>query len=928
VRRLGNRRRGLRPLVTRKLPRWLALLAVAAIVGLVVALALVGVPSSIGGGGDVAVNLGKSLLTAFVLAVIAYLWFYSWTSQRATRQLRDTAARKPESMFPIRPRIGSASQVVGRSQLIEDVTASLRLGAGPLVIVGETGSGKTSFLLGLARHFAEELDVLPIVLSLRNVETIDYAQLASDRFNDYIDPHVRSKDEAEKLWRWLCRRGKIVVLADDLDRANLPGQSSDPHRTVARLALTAARRRGLPLVVASRPQGVPADLDEPVMELGSLRLTPAEAAEQVLERAGRRGDTEAKARALTHISNGDLVDNAFYLGIMARLLRQGLLPEVSAKQVHAVRVALLDAWRAGLLGDRSVPADEKVRREAALACLDRFAAARLVPEPPPERGAGVDPDWANPQLAVAAAGLSSEPASNRQWADALHLGLRLEVIEVSEDDGGLRFAHDVLHAYFASKVLRGGEAACRSAVERAPDAARVQLALVLGAASGRDPAFCHAACQSLLAGFADVPDEQRLLRASAAAEVACAGEFHELDDRIAAECAAARRDASAVAKRAAVGQLLGLAGEQAIEALWEYVGDYDYAVRWAAAKGLVTRCSKDASDPAGPGVRVSGVHAYDVLARHIDADFDRARRCLDLPENERPDDWDEEIMPLKHMAWILPALRTSTATSRDSALARRVAGHLKALLDLEAGKVTRQRGLEASIAQGLKADAFLYRDEPVADEALKLLGRDNVFWYSQINLLHAITLRAHVGDAGRSARGTIARFAAAAEHPIVRSAAKLCLAGLHASADGDAKAVTRYVWEDEGVVVSGRPSGLEPEAIQLVGDITVLLNLNETGDLRQRELFGASYQMPRCLTASRNRLELFDQHIGCHDDCIFNLCPYRPTPGMSARRDVSRAFCRHQALHARARTAREWGSNVSQPALSAFWARYESETRL
>jgi NACHT domain len=913
--------------VTRKLPRWLGLVGACALVALAIGLALSGVPRAITNEGDVFANLGKNLLTAAVLGVIAYLWFYSWTSQRATRQLRDLAARRPELLFPIRPRIGMASQVVGRQDLIDDVTSSLRLGAGPLVIVGETGAGKTSFLLGLARHFAQELDVLPIVLSLRNASEIDFADLAYNQFGDYIDPHVRTKDEAEKLWRWLCRRGKIVILADDLDRATLPGQTSDPHRTTARLALAAARSRELPLVVASRPQGVPADLEEPAMELGSLELSPEEAAQHVLARAGRRDDEKAKKRALAHITNGDLRDNAFYLGVLARLLRNDVLPAPSEARGHAVRVALLDAWRASLLGDRTVTPEEKMRREACLECLERFAAARLVPEPPAEGGPGHDPDWAKPEQALKDAGLEAGAVSDRQWADALHLGLRLQVMEVSEDDGGLRFAHDVLHAYFASKVLRHDPDACRSAIRRAPDAARVQLALVLGAASGHDPVFCRAACEELISGGADVPDEQRLLRASAAAEVASAGEFRELDDRIAEECAAARGDATAVAKGAAVEQLRHLAGERAIEALWEYTRDYEYFVRWAAAKALIARCSQDTSRPAALGVRVAGTHAYDVIARHIDANLAQAEPCCELPDERRPDDWDAEVLPLKQMAWILPALRTSTAESNNRELAARVAGHLEKLLNLEARKVTRQRGLEASIAQGFKVDAFLNRDAAVADEALKLLRRDDVFWYTQINLLHAIALRTKPGDAGRVTRETLGRFAALAEHPLVKSSAWLCLEGLDAAAEGEPDAVDHYVWDDEGVVVSGRPRDLHPDAIQLVGDITVLLNLNETGSLMQRESFGGEKRTPYCMSTSRNRMELFDDQLGCHD-CDFNLCPYRPTPGMSARREISRAFCRHQALHARARTAKKWGSHVKQSALSEFWRRYESEIRL
>lgn len=912
-----------------RLPRWLAMLGAAALVGLAVALALLGVPGAISSEGDVFANLGKNLLTALVLGVVAYLWFYSWTSVRATRQLRQLAARSPELLFPIRPRIGFAARVVGRDDVIEDVASSLHseLRTGPLMIAGETGVGKTSFLLGLARYLAVELDVLPIVLSLRDLESIDFAELAKERFCDYIDPHLRTAEEAEKLWRWMLRRGKVVVLADDLDRARLPGQESDPSKTVTQLALAAARRRDLPLVVSSRPHGVPPDLDEPAIELGALELDPNAAAAYVLERAGRRGDAPAGELARAHISSGDLVGNAFYLGVLARLVRQRALPAAIDGGVHEVRMALLDAWRASLLGDRSVPTAEKVRREAALEALDRFAAARLVPGSGRAPKAGLAPDWSGPEVARAVVGDGSHGTPNREWADALHLGERLQVIELDDEDGSLRFAHDVIQAYFASRVLRHDEQLCRESVARAPDAPRVQLSLVLGAASGRDPAFCRIACDALLADAQDVTDEQRLLRASAAAEVAQAGGFHELDDRIAAECAAARRDGTPLAKRTVIDQLAGLAGEKVITALWEYVADDDYGVRWAAAEGLVKRASLGAPGEAPEvGVYIAGARAYHVLAHHFDTALARARGCLNQAEDQRPDDWDEEILPLKQMAWVLPALRTTTAGSEDPALARRVAGHLDELLDLDAAKVTRQRGLEASIAQGFKSDAQLNRDAPIADDALKLLDRENLFWYSQVNLLHAITLRAVGSGHPERVVGVVARFSERAEHPFVKAAAEFCLEGIREAAK-EQRDLDRYVWEDEGVVVARRPRDLDPDVIQLVGDITVLLNLNETGDLLQRAEFGERSDVPFCMSQSRDRLELIDDRVGCHD-CGFQLCPYRPSAGLSARREISRAFCRHQALHARHRTARRWGSQVKQGALRTFWTRYESQARL
>ena len=112
----GDRRRGLRA-AARLLPRWAAGLAVVLLVALAVALAAIGVPTRISGAGDVFANLGRNLLTAAVLGVIAWLWLYSWTSARATRRLREDARRRPQDLFPIPPRVRSASRVVGRDQV-------------------------------------------------------------------------------------------------------------------------------------------------------------------------------------------------------------------------------------------------------------------------------------------------------------------------------------------------------------------------------------------------------------------------------------------------------------------------------------------------------------------------------------------------------------------------------------------------------------------------------------------------------------------------------------------------------------------------------------------------------------------------------------------------------------------------------------------
>jgi hypothetical protein len=269
------------------------------------------------------------------------------------------------------------------------------------------------------------------------------------------------------------------------------------------------------------------------------------------------------------------------------------------------------------------------------------------------------------------------------------------------------------------------------------------------------------------------------------------------------------------------------------------------------------------------------------------------------------------------MAWMLPALVTA-AVDRD-----RVQKHLRKLLDLYSEGVTKQRGLEASIAQGFKLDARLRPNADVSRDAAWLLGQSR-FWYSRMNLLQAIAVRVVAAGGTGPGRAELEAWAEKEKHPFARAAARLCVIAADEAAAGRPKEAMEYLWDDEGAVVSSRPRELAPEAIQLVGDITVLLNLNETGTVEQREAFGENDSVPFCMSGSSDRRELFETKP-C--DCDFKLCPFRQAPGASAHRELSRAFCNHQRLYADYRVARRWESNVRRRELRAFWSELEALVR-
>jgi hypothetical protein len=977
-------------------PRW-----VAAVVGVTlfvasVVLALAGVPDAISGPGDVFSNLGRNLITTLAVALLAYVWFSFGTSYSATRRIRREARRRPERLFPVPPRVGNWTNVFGRSRLVDQIATNLRdeLRTGPQLIAGESGSGKTSLLLALAAHFARR-DVYPIVLSLRDDEEIDFSKLAEARFKEYVDPHVRTASDADKLWRWLCRRGEIVVLADDLDRARVPGMAADPYKTAVRVALQAAGRRRLPLVVASRPEALPPDLNVAPVAIGPLELDAEGAARQLLGRH-RRGEDEGDPEwdaVRDYIERGNLTANPFYLGLMADVLRlptslEWPLPEDAADE-HAVRLALLKKWREGLLDEKTVPEGERRRRESILERLADFAGARLTP-------------------AGDATTTSELAADDREWLSDLHAGEQLGLVEM-DGSGRHRFKHDVLHAFFASRRPD----TLLDALRCAPDAPRVQLAVVFAAAASRGPAvnpdqgFCREACERLT-GFEDDPDERRLLLAAAAAEIANAGGFHALDERIAATCVDARRQASPVVRRAALEQIAKLRGDGVVAALWQFAGDDDYDVRWAAAQKLISRCTEPSQSPRGGHSEASaeGLHAYEALVPI----FEETLRSAD--GLTKVHDRDPRIMALKHIAWILPALRSPARDWGDRVREhQRPENLLGWLLRLQREGVSSELGLEASIAQGFKVHALTLIT--LHDERLGLDGRNRAdrgvaeatapvdeetantdqeigllsgaeFWYSQLNLLHAITARvAHAVAQGgglpreaenhvttlpwRRRRSTYVRdlLRSKGQHPYVKAAAALCdraidevqrdVKGLRGRERENAArdALGRYVWGDEGILVSqqpaeldigevaqarraradgdartAQPSGLVDTAIQLVGDIVVLLNMNEKGAEQQRNSFAKRTTLPYCMTQSRDRAELFDRCRG-GTECDFGLCPYEPAiNSASAHREISRGFCRHQQHHASGSAARQWGSKAKRRELREFWEELEVKARM
>ena len=863
-------------------------------VGLAPIAALVVVAALLATVGNVARSLTLNLLTGGAIGGAGYLYFFWWTRRRATRRVRKVAWEAPAELFRAPP-VPHIDHVVGREELVRQIAEDLRrpFRAGPQIVVGRTGSGKTTVLLLLAHYFAER-GVVPVPVSLRGEKELDFWRLAHDRFMAFVDPYVASQEEAERVWRSLLLRNQVVILADDLDAATAD-DLADEQRAATRRALEDARERGLALVVTSRRVGVPVDLEKLALELDEATIPDDAAVGHVIARAGLRQDDADRDRVAAVVSAGGLGESPFYLGVAAELLAVGKLPALDPT-LHGMRLALLDGYREALIaGDLAEdPRVPRAERERAVNELEGIGAGTLVD---------------GSEFGVPAQAASS-PTRRRD----VYVAERLGLLELVDAEGNHDFAHEVVHAYLASRLLRRDAQLRAGAITAGGHTPTVQLALILAAAA--EPGVAAETCQGLLEMGRALPPDQRLLVVAAAAEVARAARIDHLDEALANPCIELRAVAGQLAKLAAIRQLGALGTAPAFDALWTYTTDEDYGVRWAAATALADR----------------GVDAYRALSGRFRRHLAAAEAMATI--GDRPlDDWVEPVLSLKHMAWLLPTLRTAARQAGDQATLADVEDDLKRLLDLEGSKmsdaaraagrrpITEQRGLEASITQGYKADALRNPEEAPDPVALRLLA-DAKFWYSRLNALHAVAIRAlHSPDP--RARELGERLKAVRRHdphPFVKEAARL-------ARQGSREDWSRYVWDDEGRVVARRPDRLVDGASQLVGDIAVLLNMNEAGAEESRERFGKENVLPYCFAGSRDREEVFDIERGCR--CEFKLCPYREATGRrSAHRELSKAFCAHQRVLARRRVARRWESRASAGALRAFWARLESRARI
>ncbi len=406
--------------------------------------------------------------------------------------------------------------------------------------------------------------------------------------------------------------------------------------------------------------------------------------------------------------------------------------------------------------------------------------------------------------------------------------------------------------------------------------------------------------------------------------------------------------------------------------IWEFARDPDHEVRRAASEAI--------ADDA--------FHAYDALAEGVEAMIVRAalKSARDLPLDVVGDGawmdepqgrvaWDvleryglenekHEIDALKALGWVLPAIVSGlrehptgkiahhdaqggdgqggptgsasgpTREEYDSRLrgARRALDRLVTLAFQE-----RFPELEAAVAQGFKNDAMRHANDPeersgpgLVESNRQLVSDvclDNArHWYARMVLHQALALYTVAGSDAQVAFGASERARGGGEpHPLASVAARQARRAVvrHQAGGGGWEA---FVWADEGDAVGRRQPGLSPTAAQLVGDVTLLLNLRETASEDRQGRFARMSRLPYCLRESRDRLEILG--AGCPEECAYGFCPLHEAPvdEPDGQRTITRAFCRGQQTLAR-RGVPPWQKRIRKRKLREFWREMERRAR-
>lgn len=837
-----------------------------------------------------ACGFGQSIVVTSAIAALGYYALLGAKRTRCLRRYRATfraqAARLTDLDGHEQPPFPSQQRVLTdlRYTLEHDGERT------PLLLVGDAGSGKTRILVELAVRLLDDRR-LPVLVTARQLASATLTSAALDTFIDAVGSQLRTRDEGEAVFRQLARGVDIVVLVDSL-------ADVDPHLPTAqrdaRLAdlVGQAREAGYRVVIGTRPSALPEGL-----QAATYRLPPLDAAEARDLLVHQLGPDQPLADPTTIPPEAR---SRFFLALLVEHLAEGH-PPPQASDAALWRDELVAAWVDDHLA-RSRPAGVKdpgllpdiayvllVNNVGSIGRQDLVAALQSLPHH--RRGLLAHRVLGELQRAIDERLMEFVPSVN-------HYRFRHVVLQTSL--AGLAIARhptlfdaDLVASFgpSATSAVASGLRACPDARTFTSLATRLTEAISRAWGSGSDllPQLCIAAVQGCRGTTADLQTASALVRTAVS--------------RFPEDASPAARIAFVEALRPACGRLLpapaGSPGYPdphpeldrcpAVQAMWRFAADTSAPVRWVAVQRLAHR-------------------AFDATAQDL-GELETLVRRLETA-GPAPSGPDHELAP-----WLLPSfveLAPPAITGPAIELLERV---LAATRDAEDAT-----HLEAALGRGFKLAALTAPTWAPSPAALKMLEQQPRFWYARISLVHALGIRVSTAPGAaesRHARQVLGQLATADPHPLVRRSAELMVEVVRAG-----RAWSSVAWDDLGQAMRQPPDMLEDRAVQLLGDVALLLTMTacarpEAASDEQRRRWERSPQLPRCLGASPRREEL---EQGCPPSCGVGLCPYPPPKHRDAARgELSLAFVRRQRQVADRLGRPDWAGRG--PSLAPVWER-------
>lgn len=269
-------------------------------------------------------------------ALIATVWHDGIKSPYTTWRIRHRIMEEPEALLrnTLAPETTKLVELdppvntVPRDDLYEELLPGVLGGQKDVqIIVGVPGGGKTTALLDMAGLLAK-IGFVPVLLELRGKSASDdLFVVAQERFEQQVRHSLKSKGDADLVWRWLCGRRRVAILIDDIDQIGFDGE---PGFAIRRFLENLATE-GQPVIATARPAGVPAGVAASAIRLNPLELGTG--VDLVAQPARREpGATVAaeppRGRIERWIEAGNLNEAPLYLEALAELTAVGACPDL------------------------------------------------------------------------------------------------------------------------------------------------------------------------------------------------------------------------------------------------------------------------------------------------------------------------------------------------------------------------------------------------------------------------------------------------------------------------------------------------------------------------------------------------------------------------------------------------------------------------